>query len=666
MQDQFLDYSLQKHKYIDVYINELIPQHLRMSYPNFVRFIELFLQKITSKGEGAEFIHNMLSYANVDETSAFFLDEFCKNYLKDIEYLPEVNRRTLVKWIRQWYAATGSQQSYKFLFRVLYNKDVDFYLPSVDMLRVSDGKWVKEKMIRLKYNPKIPFSAYNDMVGTEIQGSVSGALALVERVEYFDNYVDTDGDGKKDIHNEVIDIYLTDFSKEHPITDLIQGESIICTTLGNLDYTWENEVYVVVTHVDLLEAENRGNYYRQGDAVRISHGVGSDCFVVVKDTTTGNFTGVKIIDGGEGYAENDRFDFVDKHGFGAYGYVSEVDSNGKIVKVTLANSGSNYRYFPDIIIKSEQGKGAILSPVPNNVGGIQSLKIVNPGINYRNLEWSDIQHAFYHYFEIGANYNVVPPVRGCSTVDKSYTGDLPNFSGADDISTRPSGGDGRKHYTDLEKHEKSVFDSIVEERKIYTFPITFLKQARGVKAIGDVVVQFVKDENKPIKRGEEVIFWDETLKMPRPVSRAKVSRIDNTHNYFVLEMLNDTAIREGLKMSTLTTEVKGKVIYVHNSQFNIETGFIVDTFGKYNSQDGWIDSEKKIQDSYFYQIYSYVLVTDVDKNVWEPDVMNTVHPAGLIAFDTKDHCYHFGNFYGGDPIVDKDYTPQITIITKRA
>ena len=62
-------------------------------------------------------------------------------------------------------------------------------------------------------------------------------------------------------------------------------------------------------------------------------------------------------------------------------------------------------------------------------------------------------------------------------------------------------------------------------------------------------------------------------------------------------------------------------------------GSALTTFGKYVNQDGFIsDSSMKVQDSYYYQDYSYVVETSSSIVTWREDVLNAVHPAGFAVF----------------------------------
>jgi len=62
-------------------------------------------------------------------------------------------------------------------------------------------------------------------------------------------------------------------------------------------------------------------------------------------------------------------------------------------------------------------------------------------------------------------------------------------------------------------------------------------------------------------------------------------------------------------------------------------GATANTFGRYVNQDGWLSEKtKRIQDSFYYQDFSYVVKTASSIINWRNDVINAVHPAGFALF----------------------------------
>lgn len=54
-----------------------------------------------------------------------------------------VDVKKFVKFIKQIYNSKGIEDVFSFIYRILYNVPVQFYYPKTDILRVSDGVWIK-------------------------------------------------------------------------------------------------------------------------------------------------------------------------------------------------------------------------------------------------------------------------------------------------------------------------------------------------------------------------------------------------------------------------------------------------------------------------------------------------------------------------------------------
>jgi hypothetical protein len=70
-----------------------------------------------------------------------YLLDFPENFAVDKNTGIPVEEKTLIKYIKQFYQAKGTEKTFEFLFRILYDTNVEFYYPKVDILKASDGKW---------------------------------------------------------------------------------------------------------------------------------------------------------------------------------------------------------------------------------------------------------------------------------------------------------------------------------------------------------------------------------------------------------------------------------------------------------------------------------------------------------------------------------------------
>ena len=88
------------------------------------------------------------------------------------------NKKLLLKKIKAFYLAKGSEKSYEFLFRVLFNSDVALTYPKDHILKPSVGAWSIDFSIKTIKNDEI-----SNLTPVKIIGMDSGAEALIELFE---------------------------------------------------------------------------------------------------------------------------------------------------------------------------------------------------------------------------------------------------------------------------------------------------------------------------------------------------------------------------------------------------------------------------------------------------------------------------------------------------
>lgn len=119
----------------------------------------------------------LLEYKDIDYT----LDRFVKYFKDEFMYLIPGNIKAkpqeVLKHIKQFYQAKGTENSYRFLFRLLFNEEIEFYYPKVDLFRASDAIWYTQKVIKTTTSD-LTFDYANRL----LTGVASGATAKVESV----------------------------------------------------------------------------------------------------------------------------------------------------------------------------------------------------------------------------------------------------------------------------------------------------------------------------------------------------------------------------------------------------------------------------------------------------------------------------------------------------
>lgn len=201
-------------KYPSVKINSQIPSFFRKDGKLLLQFIRYYYEWLEEYENTIYVARRLKEYSDVDTIPDKFFD-FLKNEF--MQGLPDdilADQRTLLKNIKDFYKSKGSEKSFRLLFRILYNEEIEFYYPGKDILRVSDGRWIKEKS--LKTNIIADPSQMEDFL--EIRGSTSGATARIDRyLQYFEDFA------------EVFEIFLNNVNGT-----FVQDELILAKDTGDV------------------------------------------------------------------------------------------------------------------------------------------------------------------------------------------------------------------------------------------------------------------------------------------------------------------------------------------------------------------------------------------------------------------------------------------------
>jgi hypothetical protein len=130
---------------ISIALERQIPEFVREEYDLFVYFIKAYYKFLEETQQ-----RNLEDIRSIETT----LDQFIANFKKELSIIfptdSLADERFIIQRIREFYKTRGSVESFKFLFRVLFNRDAEITYPSRQILRASDGKWVQEKSVFVK------------------------------------------------------------------------------------------------------------------------------------------------------------------------------------------------------------------------------------------------------------------------------------------------------------------------------------------------------------------------------------------------------------------------------------------------------------------------------------------------------------------------------------
>lgn len=307
-------------KSISNFIENQFPQFYQEEGQNFIQFVRAYYEWMEDSWGGSEDGHGgpiresreLLQYRDIDETVERFLEYFQKKYLYGIPFNVIINKRFLLKHILDVYRSKTTIQGYRLLFRLIYNEDVDIYLPGKDVLRISDAKWVEPKFLEVTYTENL-----ESLIDTTIIGVSSKTTATIEKVV------------RERVNKDIV--YLAYISSVAPKGgDFEVGERIV-----DYRYRTDSEVIgkspIILGSLDTLDVFNSGNSFNVGDVLKIANkdpdtnelaSFGIEGLVIVKSLFRGygslNFN---IVNGGFGFMANSSIflykNIMDQTGQGA-------------------------------------------------------------------------------------------------------------------------------------------------------------------------------------------------------------------------------------------------------------------------------------------------------------------------------------------------------------
>ena len=202
---------------ISIKTNSLTPEFIKRDGPLFAKFIQYYFEWLEENGAAK----NFRQYQDIDIVGDQFL-EFIKNEF--LMYLHEtlmVDKRKLIKNIKDFYLAKGDENSIRLLFRILFDEEISFYYPKVDIFRLSYAKWVVEESIKIiNYDNTVNPTQFDLVLG-----QTSGAKA---RIKYFRKY--------DQFGVSILELFLTNITGTFLKNELIYLEDVLLGT-NSLDDT---------------------------------------------------------------------------------------------------------------------------------------------------------------------------------------------------------------------------------------------------------------------------------------------------------------------------------------------------------------------------------------------------------------------------------------------
>jgi hypothetical protein len=580
-----------------------LPDFVRTEYPVFITFLEKYYEFLDEENQVNNFLLNYEKNFDINRTLDTFIPKFKNQYAQNFPLGAQIDDRRLIKFIKQFYEAKGSEKAIELLFRILYNERTEIFYPSEQILRASDGIWIEDvtlklavdssitanpfdlssKTVRITYYENISSVIYERTIETNISNVTKFAYVFPAVYELVTSLPKTAniivpgagasanalvsggqvkaivGDTNKTF-NAATAVNLTNNTITIPSHGYSTGDVVIYDKNGGTIVTGLTNYavyFVIPVNANTIKIATSAGNATLGTAVDLTV-LGSGTHRLYDP----------VIDSGNGYFAAPTVQFTSTTGSAATGRAILTDTN-EISHVIITNGGSGYSSAPAVTFSTEA--------IRTKVEIVSGDTITNYGYIVRQLATVDV-----------IDCSGTPPC---------------GFTVGDIFSIDETG---------------SVGSYAIEFPNDITLEYFLNKYNETDTAVNPYTL--VGRDNKASIRIDAV----DVDGCPTAVS------IFDTGFDFEREAF--TAIIESTLGCTAT--------------LSFTTGAVNVKTGRFRDSRGMLSNVNRLQDNFYYQNYSYVIRSNVPSNKWLDIVKNTTHPAGTAIFGelTIEQTVDFSEF----------------------
>jgi hypothetical protein len=371
------------------------------------------------------------------------------------------------------------------------------------------------------------------------------------------------------------------------VSELILNEDTILGTFSISEVvrgtaTDDDDIFIKATITGIpsvLTITNDGTLYNEADSITVTGG-GQGAIVQVEAVGRGGITEFIIDDAGSGYEIGDDIDFTNTGTGGGSARAKVSVVNGGLTQEESTSSTDDHIVLEDETTRGDPYTGnKIVQESGTGSGDITDIRIINAGNNYQSLPVVEVDDTNGSGASIYAYGSEIGRILGLKIVESG--------SGYEASPSPPT----------LELPSYLIISNVVGS-------ITTGETITGIDSTSTVVTATV------------VSYSSDTgiLKVSSPSG----TFAENTSLSF---SGGATATAEKNDLSTATSTV----------------GAVVDTAGTFINQDGWVsESSMRIQDSLYYQDFSYVIKVGRTINDWRDSFKKTIHTSGFYVTGQVD------------------------------
>ena len=518
---------------------------------------------LTYRGNPVQNIQQLLEYANVDSTIYSFLDRFRDSFLDGMvdNLTSGVDKRKLIKSIRDLYVSKGTRKGHELFFRLLFNDDAVISYPTENMIRTSDGVWTTRKLMRIQQVA----GSVDELIGQTVVGQTSGATAIpVSTI------------GIREAFTDIVEIEIDEDTQ----TGTFQNGETVKGTSNLTDQDVSFTIYSVITGAT-VSSTDEGQYYTAGQTVNIATAGSQTATVSVETVGSGEVTDIVIDDAGSNFAVRDVINFSNT-GTDGTGVSAEVAVVGGAVAPEAGDVNAYGMALTDHIVLEEATQIEQNDAYHGTKIVLEDGTFASLGVGTEKGSITDVR-----LISGGFGYTKLPTITSISTTSGTGAKLLPvSSAGIGSIKSIKVGNTGFNYNS---------------APTLNPFRHAVIKDITGTFEVGDTLTSH----------------------------SGTVSAFDAARQ---LISINTTA--NLVTGNTITTSgASAKIAQIDIPTTTATVGTIATTAGEFLGERGKISSDvMRVQDSNYYQDYSYVVKVGESINTWRNAIKRTVHPAGWAVF----------------------------------
>jgi hypothetical protein len=575
-----------------------LPEFVQTDHPTMVAFVQAYYEWLDQQADQG-YVRTPAALdglADVDKTIEEFVAAFKKEYLLGF---PEefavnaegnsVDARQLIKNIKEFYRNKGTEKTYEFLFRVLYDAAVEFYYPSRDILRLSDGKWIQKYSIRCSND--LGSKIFEARGKTVVQRSTDGSVIASGRVIDVSTY--------QIGSRQVAELYLTN------INGRFQANIGILNNYAGIEFEdnsgvlrQETRIYPVVSTVSV---SSQGSNYRKGDRIFFQPSITPYKQNLLKWSNAIADASKAWVHSGTSTSQLNSI-------------IAPDGSNTATKLISSGSAGSNYCYQnPNIALNG-------------------SSKTITYSVYIKAVDASNCDVALWLQTVVGGD----PGWRGSYYSFKAQVGSTPAKLNGNSTLNYQVGGTSTATHTGHSYTITNVGNGWARVSMTLTinnapansyclyglFPYSGTNSSIyvwGAQVSEGAITPYLKTEGiAPLS----VAATNDTGQ------GAIATIIDVDGNGGILKTRIDN-FGIGYEISPLTTFDSA---FGSGGAVSTTLGTLCTYPGYYSNNDGRLSTNKVMQDNHYYQNFSYVLLTEVVIDRYKDILRRLIHPAGMGMF----------------------------------